>query len=79
MTKHRFVSIIPLIVLLAAPFACGPSMDTEEASAQCDRIAADLLSCIDKAAHSECVACYEDCGRECSLVDSTCPHQFTCD
>jgi hypothetical protein len=58
--------------------ACGPGFTTEEAMAECDRFRRDLEACFNDDVYTQCVSCHEECGRECSLID-TCPHQFVCD
>jgi hypothetical protein len=56
---------------------CG-GFDTDDATAQCEALAEDLVSCTTTESFNQCVDCYEECGRDCQLADGACPHQFSC-
>lgn len=77
MTK-RIQRVLGMAVLALTASACGPSFTPEEATAECDRLRNDLTACFTDEVYDQCVACHEECGRDCSLLDS-CPHQFVCD
>lgn len=77
MTK-RIQRVLGMAVLALTASACGPTFTPEEATAECDRLRNDLAACFTDEVYDQCVACHEECGRDCSLLDS-CPHQFVCD
>jgi hypothetical protein len=67
-----------LLVLVLLLHACGSNFEPEEAQAECNRIRAGQQQCFGTATFDECVACFEECGHECSIVHGpTCG--FTCD
>jgi len=57
---------------------CGSSFTTEEATDVCDRQREVQASCFDDQAMSQCISCHQECGRDCSQLES-CPLQFSCD
>ncbi len=64
-------------VLLATLWGCGSGDFTrEEAINRCDSARAGN-PCATSASFDECVACYEECGIDCSVQES-CPAQYTC-
>lgn len=72
----RFVSLSMAVLCLVG--CGGTGSEPEEAAAECTRIRNDVPACFNDAVYDQCVACHEECGRNCALLDS-CPHQFTCD
>ncbi len=74
--RNRCLLAGALLTLLLS--ACNSGLSTEEASSECDRLRNDLVSCFTDTVYDQCVACHEECGRECSLQDK-CPHEFLCD
>ncbi len=82
-TFNRFSSVRSLAVVGATALAlllnaCGSGMTTEEAESECGRIRDTQPACIDDNAYAQCVSCHEECGRECTALES-CPESFTCD
>ena len=67
-----------LLWVLAVAASCGGGDDTEEATKTCQDVRARQSQCVDDAAFAQCVACREECGKDCSQLES-CPLQFTCD
>jgi hypothetical protein len=66
-----------LFALVVLAGACG-GFDTEEATQLCERDRQALESCFDDAVMQQCIACHEECGRDCSLISgATC--SYTCD
>ena len=74
MTQRPLILLLSLVAM--APACSGHS--TEEATAECERLRGDIMSCFDDAVMAECVACFEDCGNSCSLVQGM-PCTFSCD
>jgi hypothetical protein len=75
-TRARLALAFLVTAVLAN--ACGSNFETEEAQAECNRIRAAQAQCFTAAVYDQCVACFEECGRECSQVPgATCG--FTCD
>lgn len=69
------VKYIMLSLVLAG---CGSSFTTEEATEVCERQRQAQAACFDDQVMSQCIACHEECGRECSQAES-CPLAFSCD
>ncbi len=69
---------IALFGLCLHAIACDGGFSNEEAVDVCRDLQQDL-ACVDDAAYVSCVACYEDCGRDCQLVTTNCPHDFICE
>ena len=72
--------LIVFVLLVGMPFAhgCSGGFDTEEATAVCDETRKAQESCFVDDTFAQCVSCHEECGRECSQLES-CPLQFSCD
>ncbi|MEZ4440591.1 MAG: hypothetical protein R3B72_15945 [Polyangiaceae bacterium] len=57
-----------LALALVSLVACGDGLSPEDATAECERLQEDIPSCLaDAAVFTECEACYEECGLNCSL------------
>ncbi len=65
-------------LLSASLLGCNGGFDRAEAEMVCGDLAADLTSCIDGPAESSCISCHEECGRDCDINLSVCPHTFSC-
>lgn len=75
---RAWAQVIAMLAVAMLAVACGPTMTTDEATAACERQRAADTACINDAAFDACVACHEECGRECLILES-CPVQFQCD
>jgi hypothetical protein len=80
MIKRCLWIVRPAFTLLVAfaAMGCGPTQTPEEARAECERFRADVPACFTDEVFDQCVACHEECGRECNFSDG-CPNVFTCD
>ena len=72
---RKFGSII--FLSLTCLTACG-GVSTEDATSECEGIRQRQASCFTDSAFDACVACYEDCGYDCGILES-CPLQFSCE
>ncbi len=75
-TKTRARLAVAALLGALVANACGSGFDTEDAQAECARIGQG--QCATGLSYDECVACFEDCGRECDVVQGPACH-FTCD
>lgn len=68
--------------LLAAVFAPGCNgLSLEEATERCEADRSRLLTCPEDT-FGQCVSCYEECGNDCTLLDTqgqTASCTYTCD
>jgi hypothetical protein len=70
--------VIGLLACLALG-GCGDGYDNEEAVATCDQIKqTDAKNCMSGGDFDACVACHEDCGDLCAVVETACPPTFHC-
>lgn len=76
--SRRIHLVLGAALALVFANACGPTFERDEAIAECDRLRNDLVSCFTDEVYDQCVACHEECGRDCSMQE-TCPEQFLCD
>jgi hypothetical protein len=67
-------------MLLAALFmACGEGEGTADATEHCQgQRDIDTSGCWTDEAFQACVACREECGEACALIDTASPCAFTC-
>ncbi len=73
--RHNLLFLIGFCAILVP--ACGGGYDTEEATEICKRDEQAQASCFNAEVMAQCIACYEDCGRDCSQAES-CPLQYHC-
>ncbi len=66
------------LAIIALGAGCGGGFDTEEATEVCDDIEMRQTSCLPAAARTQCISCFEECGRACAQLES-CPLQFSCE
>lgn len=74
-TGYNFLFLVGFCAL--AFTACGGGYDTEEATDVCKRQEQGQGSCFNADVMAQCIACYEDCGTDCSQAE-TCPLQYSC-
>ena len=72
------LSLVRLALALALATGCGSSFSEDEARGVCTRRQQAESACMDDAAFEACVACYEECGNDCAVLES-CPLQFACE
>jgi hypothetical protein len=77
MSKLR--TLLPALIFALVAVACDGGYEPDEAKQQCDDYRARIGACVDDAAYDQCILCFEDCGSECTLSDSNCPHSFACE
>jgi hypothetical protein len=65
----RLTALLLVTLLPMSLAACDDGMDKEEATEICSENRKRLNACFDDAVMAECVACHEDCGVDCTLVD----------
>jgi len=75
-TTHKLLFLIGFFALAVS--ACGGGYDTEEATEVCQRAEQGQGSCFNADVMAQCIACYEDCGTDCTQAE-TCPLQYSCD
>jgi hypothetical protein len=69
--------LLGLVALALAAAACGDQFSTQEAYATCEDQLGRASQDTDDAIFAECVACYEDCGSDCTMTGDA-PLTFVC-
>ncbi|MEM1032487.1 MAG: hypothetical protein AAF928_05980 [Myxococcota bacterium] len=66
-------TLIGITMLLGITTGCGGGLETEEATEVCNEIEKREPSQFDSngTTRATCIACYEDCGNDCSPGDTT--------
>jgi len=72
---HNLLFLIGFCAMLVG--GCGGGYDTEEATDVCNRAEQGQSSCFNADVMTQCIACFEDCGRDCAQAE-TCPLQYHC-
>ena len=70
--------LLAVTALVASAFFGGcHGYSQSDAVAYCDAEKSGKSACFTEASYNACVACFEECGDDCAILES-CPEQYHC-
>lgn len=75
--RAKMAMKLAALVSLSLTLACGDGLSSEDAAVECDAIRA-AEDCVNDSSYAQCLACMEECGDSCGVVNTACPTLFVC-